>query len=137
MIQMRRQAREARFGMLRPTAQWTPDGMRPETARPGGATVEVLIRLDSTPSSDGWGFVGRVQIGDTEAYRTIQAYVTPTEAQQAMESVLSAALRPMLAAQEWRSLQEASGRAPSRQDLGLSLGIGHLDSREEPSSETD
>lgn len=83
----------------------------------------ILIQLDSAPSSDGWGFVGRVQIGETEVYRTVQAHVTPSEAQMAIEEVLSSALGPMLAAQEWRALKEQKGAAPGRDDLGLSLGL--------------
>jgi hypothetical protein len=38
------------------------------------SSASLLISVDTAPASDGWGFVGRVLIGDIEAYRTIRAH---------------------------------------------------------------
>ncbi len=82
----------------------------------------LLIRLDATPASDSWGFVGRVMIGEAEAYRTLRSYATPAEAQQAVQRIVAAALGPLLAGEEWRAIGEATGRTPLREDLGIGLG---------------
>ena len=39
---------------------------------------QLLVKVETVPASDNWGFVGRVLVGEHEAYRTIRAYPTPT-----------------------------------------------------------
>lgn len=86
---------------------------------------DLLIRLDATEASDSWGFVGRVIIGGVEAYRTLGSYPTPTEAREAVQRIVAAAMGPLLAGEEWRALLEATGRTPRREDLGFGLQAPH------------
>jgi hypothetical protein len=80
-----------------------------------------LISIQCAPASDGWGFVGRVMIADHECYRTLRAYTTPDEALKAAQVLVGDALGALLAGQEWRSLGDQVGHAPTRQDLRLGL----------------
>jgi hypothetical protein len=82
---------------------------------------ELLISIDAAPASDSWGFVGRVLIGDLEAYRTIRAYASPTEAAEATSHLLAGVLGPLLAGQEWNSANDEFGHAPLRTELGFGL----------------
>ena len=79
----------------------------------------VLITLGTSPSSDSWGFVGVVSVGDFEAYRTIRAYPVPGDALRAAQQLLAGVLGSLMAGQEWRSAQEEFGHAPLRSELGL------------------
>ncbi len=81
----------------------------------------LLIRVDSAPASDSWGFVGRVLVGDREAYRTIRAYPTPGEALAASQALVGEVLGALLAGQEWRSAQQELGHAPRRSELDFGL----------------
>ena len=79
------------------------------------------ITIDSAPASDGWGFVGRVLVGDIEAYRTIRAHTTPSEALQATSFLLAGVLGPLLAGEEWHRTTDQVGHAPLRTELGFGL----------------
>ena len=85
----------------------------------------LLITVDAAPASDGWGFVGRVLIGDVEAYRTIRAHTTPSEALQATSDLLAGVLGPLLAGQEWHMTTDQVGHAPLRTELGFGLKPVH------------
>lgn len=82
---------------------------------------QLLIRIGSAPASDSWGFVGRVLVGEHEAYRTIRAYPTPGEALCAAQKLMAEVLGALLAAQEWRTAQEEFGHAPRRTELDFGL----------------
>jgi hypothetical protein len=81
----------------------------------------LLITIQCVPASDGWGFVGRVMIGDHECYRTLRAHVVPADALEAAQVLVGDALGTLLAGQEWRTLGEDVGHTPTRQDLRLGL----------------
>ena len=81
----------------------------------------LLIRLDAQPASDGWGFVGRVMVGDHEAYRTLQAFNSPADALSATEAVVAGVLGTLLVGEEWRHLRDDVGHAIRRDDLNLGL----------------
>ncbi len=82
----------------------------------------LLITIDTAPASDSWGFVGRVLVGEHEAYRTIRAYPSPSEAVAATQGLVADVLGGLLAGQEWRNAQDEFGRAPRRTDLDFGLG---------------
>lgn len=81
----------------------------------------LLLRLETAPASDGWGFVGRVMVGDHEAYRTLQAFNSPPEALSFTEAVVAGVLGTLLAGEEWRHLRDEIGHAIRREDLNLGL----------------
>ncbi len=83
---------------------------------------ELFVTVDSAPASDNWGFVGRVLVGDHEAYRTIRAYSTPGEALDAAQGLVAGVLGALLAGQEWRGAQEEFGHVPRRTELDFGLG---------------
>lgn len=85
----------------------------------------LLIRLDAAPASDSWGFVGRVMVGDTEVYRTLRSFPTPSDARAAAQETLASALGPLLASEEWRTVHDATGHTPRRTDLGTGLRANH------------
>jgi len=82
---------------------------------------QLFIALDTAPASDNWGFVGRVLVGEHEAYRTIRAYPTPAEALSAVQGLVAGVLGTFLAGQEWRSAQDEFGHAPLRTELDFGL----------------
>ena len=63
---------------------------------------EILITVGSDVASDSWGFVGVVKVGQFEAYRTLEAFPTPAEAQNGAQEILSGILGELLAGAEWR-----------------------------------
>lgn len=81
----------------------------------------LLITIDATPASDSWGFVGRVLVGDHEAYRTIRAYTTPEEAMRVTQQLVADVMGSLLAGQEWRSAEQEAGHAPRRTELQFGL----------------
>ncbi len=81
----------------------------------------LVITLDTAPASDGWGFVGRVVVGEFEAYRTLRAYATPTDARAATEAIVGRVLGSILAGEEWRSLTDETRHAARRADLNFGL----------------
>ncbi len=83
---------------------------------------QMTITVETVPASDNWGFVGRVLVGDHEAYRTLRAHATPTEAQSAAQSLLGDVLGTLLAGQEWRAAHAEFGHAPRRTELDFGLG---------------
>jgi hypothetical protein len=87
----------------------------------------VNITIDSAPASDGWGFVGRVLVGDREAYRTIRAHTTPSDALVATSGLLADVLGPLLAGQEWAEATEELQHAPLRSELGFGLSATHAE----------
>ena len=82
---------------------------------------EILITVGSDVASDSWGFVGVVKVGQFEAYRTLEAFPTPPEAQNAAQEILSGILGELLAGAEWRRVREAKGAPPTRKDLALGI----------------
>ncbi len=80
------------------------------------------ITIETTPASDGWGFVGRIMLADHEAYRTFQAFPTPSEALTFTQQLVGDMLGVFLAGQEWRQLSQDLGHSPLRQDLQFGLG---------------
>jgi hypothetical protein len=85
------------------------------------------IRIETAPASDGWGFVGCVMVGAREAYRTLQAFRTPTEALAATEEIVAGLLGSLLAGQEWRHLRDDVGHVLRREDLNLGLSALRVD----------
>jgi hypothetical protein len=85
------------------------------------ADESLLISIEHSPASDSWGFVGRVLVGDHECYRTLRAYSTPTEALAVTKELVGDVLGGLLAGQEWRTLSEQLGHAPTRAELALGL----------------
>jgi len=83
---------------------------------------QLFITVDTAPASDNWGFVGRVLVGEHEAYRTIRAYTSPGEALSAVQGLVAGVLGALLAGQEWRSAQDEFGHAPRRTELDFGLG---------------
>ena len=83
---------------------------------------ELFITVDAAPASDNWGFVARVLVGEHEAYRTIRAYPTASDAVTAVQQLFAGALGVLLAGQEWSSAQEAFGHPPRRTELDFGLG---------------
>jgi hypothetical protein len=86
------------------------------------ADQHLFITVDTVPASDNWGFVGRVLVGEHEAYRTIRAHASPGEALTAVQAMLAGVLGTLLAGQEWRSAQDEFGHAPRRTELDFGLG---------------
>jgi len=82
---------------------------------------DMIVAISSDPSSDSWGFVGVVKVGGFEAYRTIEAFPTPQEAETATQVIVGLILGELLAGAEWRQIRDRSGAAPTRQDLGLGV----------------
>jgi hypothetical protein len=79
----------------------------------------LLISVTTDAASDSWGFVGVVKVGEVEAYRTIEAFPSRGEALRATQGMVAGALGELLAGQEWRSVREATGKAPLRQDFNI------------------
>ncbi len=82
---------------------------------------ELLIRVTTSPASDSWGFVGVVKVGEHEAYRTIRASTTPSEALSETQLLLADVLGSLLAGQEWRSAQAEFGHAPRRVEFEFGM----------------
>ena len=83
--------------------------------------ANILITVSSDVASGSWGFVGRVLVGEVEAYRTLEAFSTPTEAQEAAQEFLSGVLGELMAGAEWRRGRAVKGVPPTRQDLALGV----------------
>jgi hypothetical protein len=82
---------------------------------------DVLITVSSDAASDSWGFVGVVQVGRIEAYRTLEAFPTPSRARHAAQEILAGVLGELLAGAEWRRVRESKGSPPTRRDLALGV----------------
>lgn len=81
---------------------------------------DMLISIGVDEASDAWGFVGVVKVGDAEAYRTLEAFSTPTEAAAGVQQLMAEALGELLAGREWRHVRDEKGHAPTREDFKLS-----------------
>jgi hypothetical protein len=81
----------------------------------------MFISVSADAASDSWGFVGVVSVGDVVAYRTMEAFRTPLEAQRMTRDIIADVLGEMLAAAEWRRVRDSSGGVPTRRDIGLGL----------------
>jgi hypothetical protein len=79
------------------------------------------ITVEADAASDSWGFVGVVRVGQSVAYRTVEAFPTPSDAVSEMQSILSTVLGELLAGAEWRRVREQTGAIPTRRDLGLGV----------------
>ncbi|HTZ43128.1 MAG TPA: hypothetical protein VMB79_04645 [Jatrophihabitans sp.] len=79
------------------------------------------MSIGSDPSSDSWGFVGVVTVGGFEAYRTIEAFPTPQQAEAATQGIVGLVLGELLAGAEWRQIRDRSGATPTREDLALGV----------------
>lgn len=88
-------------------------------------TTEMLIRITSDEASDSWGFVGVVLVGEVEAYRTLEAFSTPSEAAAACQRLVADAFGEVLAGREWRAVRDERGALPTRQDFNLSAMRSH------------
>jgi hypothetical protein len=82
---------------------------------------QMFISISADAASDSWGFVGVVSIGDTVAYRTMEAFRSPLEAQRMTRDIIADVLGEMLAAAEWRRVRDNNGAVPTRRDIGLGL----------------
>lgn len=87
---------------------------------------QLLITIDAVPASDSWGFVGRVLVGEHEAYRTIRAYPAPSEALSATQRLVGSVLGGLLAGEEWRDAHDEFGHAPRRTELDFGLGAAQI-----------
>ncbi|HTZ44372.1 MAG TPA: hypothetical protein VMB79_10965 [Jatrophihabitans sp.] len=83
--------------------------------------AEMFITIASDAASDAWGFVGVVKVGSFEAYRTIEAFPTPHEAEEQTKQIVGTILGELLAGAEWRRVRDRSGGAPTRADLALGV----------------
>lgn len=81
----------------------------------------LLITIEVDTASDSWGFVGVVKVGDYEAYRTIESFATPAEAERETKQIVGGVLGELLAGVEWRRVRDTTKAAPTRRDLGLSV----------------
>lgn len=86
-----------------------------------GTEEGLLITVSASEASDSWGFVGVVNVGHTEAYRTIRAYDSPRLALEGTQRVLADVLGALMAGQEWRSAQDEFGHAPLRTELEFGI----------------
>lgn len=84
--------------------------------------LPLLVRAE--PGSDSWGFVGVVDVGLVEAYRTLEAFPTPAEASAAAEGLVAELFGALLAAQEWRAIRADRGELPTRDHFHFSVMHG-------------
>jgi len=89
----------------------------------------LLIAVDAAPASDGWGFVGRVLVGEHEAYRTLRAYPTPGDALSAAQVLVGDVLGSFLAGQEWHTAEEDARHTShaTDSDARAAAGIGPVE----------
>ena len=80
------------------------------------------ISIDIDEASDSWGFVGVVKVGEVEAYRTVEAFASQSEALAHTQVLVAGTLGELLAGQEWRHVRDTTthGGAPTREDFKLS-----------------
>ena len=80
----------------------------------------ILISIETDVASDSWGFVGVVKVGAVEAYRTLEAFPTPSAASTAAQALMADVLGELLAGREWRAVRDDKGGTPTRQDFNFS-----------------
>ena len=88
----------------------------PSAQEPGHRTP-VVIQIDALALTDDHTFIGRVRVGDVEAYRTIRSYAASVDAKRAAAHLLAGLLGPRLAGQEWHALRSATDHTPRRTDF--------------------
>jgi hypothetical protein len=68
-----------------------------------------------------------VRIGEAEAFRTLEAFASKTEASEFAQRLMGDALGDLLAGREWRQVRDEKGATPTRQDYHFSaLPSGRL-----------
>jgi len=82
---------------------------------------QMSISISADAASDSWGFVGVVSVGDAVAYRTMEAFPSPLEAQRMTRYIIADVLGELLAAAEWRRVRDTKGGVPTRRDIGLGV----------------
>lgn len=82
---------------------------------------ELAITLRSERASDSRGFVGVVDVGTREAYRTIRAHPSPSDGLHAAQHLLADLLGGLMAGQEWQAAQSEFGHAPRRTEFQFGL----------------
>jgi hypothetical protein len=80
---------------------------------------EMLISVGAEQASDAWGFVGVVKVGDHEAYRTLEAFTTPSDASAEAQRLMATVLGELLAGCEWRQMRDQLGSVPLRRDFAM------------------
>ncbi|HVX69404.1 MAG TPA: hypothetical protein VHA79_06890 [Mycobacteriales bacterium] len=93
----------------------------------------MLISIEVAEASDSWGFVGVIRVGAAEAYRTLEAFPSRTEAERHTQALVGGTLGELLAGQEWRHVRDSAAHtgAPTRRDFRLGSLFGQVD---EPSA---
>lgn len=81
---------------------------------------EMSISITSDEASDSWGFVGVVKVGEAEAFRTLEAFPSRAQALHATQELMGGVLGELLAGREWRTVRDATGQPPTRQDFNIS-----------------
>jgi len=81
---------------------------------------EMLVSVTTDVASDSWGFVGVVKVGQAEAFRTLEAFPSRAEALAATQALMGGVLGELLAGREWRTVRDATGQPPTRQDFNIS-----------------
>lgn len=82
---------------------------------------QVSIDIGAETASDSWGFVGVVTVGEVEAYRTLEAFPTPSDAERATQQLVASVVGELLAGVEWRRVRNATGATPTRRALALEV----------------
>jgi hypothetical protein len=95
-----------------------------------------LVTLSSAPASDSWGFVGVVNVGEYEAFRTIRAYTSPADALSATQRTLAGVLGVLMAGQEWQLTRDELGHAPRRVELEFGLHAHRAHEMDEVSADS-
>ncbi len=88
-----------------------------------------LIKVTADPTGDGENFVGVVEIGEVQAYRTLRRFRSEETAQAWAVELLRDALGSLLAGEEWLRVKSDLDRVPRRIDLFSGRG-GELDGDE-------
>ncbi len=76
-----------------------------------------LIRVTADRTDDGEHYVGVVDIGEVQAYRTLRRFRSEASAQGWAVELLRDALGGMLAGEEWLRVKSDVERVPRRMDL--------------------
>jgi hypothetical protein len=83
------------------------------------SSSSISISISTDEASDSWGFVGVVKVGVVEAFRTLEAFASRSEALEATQDLMGGVLGEMLAGREWRTVRDATGQPPTRQDFNI------------------
>ncbi len=83
-----------------------------------------LIKVTADTTDDGEHYVGVVDIGEVQAYRTLRRFRSEETAQAWAVELLRDALGSMLAGEEWLRVKSDLDRVPRRMDLFSGRGGG-------------